>query len=91
MSKVVFRNSDRKAVRALLKEVGKERYYCALDDAGLSQSKPLGLSGFFFEYETGTGMINLYHRYPIGAVFLIMPVLGFWAVPHYGWEMARKD
>lgn len=81
----------KKAVRALLKEIGKERYECALKDAGLLEQKPITLTGFFFEFETGTGMINLYHRYPSRGVYFIMPVLGFGAVPDKNWEMTRKD
>lgn len=91
MSKVVFRNYDKKAVRRLLIEVGKERYECALKDAGIKQ-KPITLEGFYFEYEMDTGNINLnlYYRYPSRITFFIMPVLGYWAVPNSGWEMSRK-
>ncbi|HEA20898.1 MAG TPA: hypothetical protein ENH87_08260 [Pricia antarctica] len=93
MSKIVFRNYSKKAVRNLLKEVGKERYECALKDAGLYSSKPITLQGFYFEYEMDTEGIhlNLFYRYPSRVVFLIMPVLGFWSVPYEGWEMERKE
>ncbi|MBM1106047.1 hypothetical protein JQC67_07860 [Aurantibacter crassamenti] len=91
MSKIIFRNYDKNAVRQLLKEVGKERYDCALKDAGITQ-KPLTLEGFYFEYEMNTDNIelNLYYRYPSRITILIMPVLGYWAVPDGGWEILRK-
>ncbi len=92
MSKVVFRNYDKKAVRQLLLEVGQDRYECALKDAKIL-SKPLSLDGFYFEYEMNTEKIelNLFYRYPSRITFLIMPVLGYWAVPLKGWVMQRTD
>ncbi len=89
MSKVLFINSDKKAIRQLLKEIGKERYECALKDAGLSEMKPMGLDGFYVEWDNKE--VILYYRYPSGAVFKIMDVLGFWGVPNDGWEMTRKE
>ena len=47
MSKTVFRNYDIKVIKALLKEIGQERYNCALKDVGLFESKPLSMDGFF--------------------------------------------
>lgn len=90
MSKVVFRNFNKKAIRQLLKEIGKERYECAINDSEIEHN-PLSLEGFFVEYETVTQKINLYFRYPSRVDFLIMPVLGFWGVPNDGWEMHRKE
>ena len=54
--------------------------------------KPLSLDGFYFEYEMNTDDIelNLYYTFPSKVTYLIMPVLGFWAVPYEGWEMTRK-
>lgn len=89
MSRVVFRNFDNKAIRQLLKEIGKERYECALKDAGID-SKPMSMEGFFVEYETETSKVNLYYKYPSRTIFLIMPVHGFWGVPNDGWELHRK-
>jgi hypothetical protein len=89
MSITVFRNYDKKAIRSLLKEIGKERYECALKDAGI-ETRPLSLEGFYVEYETDTQDINLYYKYPSRIVFLLLPVLGFWAVPNEGWEIHRK-
>jgi hypothetical protein len=86
----VFRNSDLTAIRQLLREIGKERYECALKDQGIEQ-KPLGMDGFFVEYEVATKDINLYYKYPSKITLFIMPVLGFWAVPNEGWELSRKD
>ena len=55
----------------MLKEVGKERYECALKDAGLYSSRPITLQGFYFEYEMDTEGIhlNLFYRYPSRVVF----------------------
>jgi len=88
MSKVVFRNHDKKAIRLLLKEIGKERYEVALMDAGLAEMKPLGLTEFYIEWNNQD--VHLYHRYPSGTIFFIVDVLGFWAVPNDGWIMERK-
>ncbi|WP_339725710.1 hypothetical protein [Maribacter stanieri] len=89
MSKIVFQNHDIKAIKLLLKEIGKERYDCALKDAGIIQ-KPLSMTGFYVEYECDTKNINLYHKYPSNIVLFIMSVLGFWRVPHDNWQMIRK-
>ena len=89
MSKVVFKNSDKKAIRQLLKEIGKDRYEGALKDAGLSEMKPMGLDGFYIEWDNMD--VTLYYRYPSGTVFKLMDVLGFWGIPSDGWELTRKD
>mgnify|MGYP003630445394 CR=1 FL=1 len=89
-TKEVFRNYDIKRIKMLLKEIGQERYNAALEDVGLKDSKPLGMKGFFVEYEVNTKDVNLYHRYPSGVEMFIMPVLGYWAIPHKDWELIRK-
>ena len=91
MSIVMFRNRDTEAIKILLKEIGKARYECALKDAGLLEQRPISMSGFYVEYRTDTQDINLYYRYPSNTVFFIMPVLGFWGVPHNNWELHRSD
>ncbi len=90
MSKIVFRNYDKKAIKDLLREIGKERFECALEDAGIKE-KPLSMEGFFVEFETDALDINLYYRYPSRTTFFLMPVLGFWRVPKNLWVMERKD
>lgn len=75
----------------LLKEIGQERYEAALDDAGLISMKPLTMKGFFVEYEIETKDVNLYYRYPSRIEKYIMPVLGYWAVPHTDWVLERKE
>ncbi|MFT5737343.1 MAG: hypothetical protein ACJAU2_001840 [Maribacter sp.] len=89
MSEIIFRNYDLTAIRQLLKEVGKERYECALKDQGIEQ-KPLGMNGFFVEFEVDTKDINLYYKYPSKVTLFIMPVLGFWGVPIDEWVLTRK-
>tara|TARA_R110001606_G_scaffold260183_2_gene407961 strand:+ start:21189 stop:21470 length:282 start_codon:yes stop_codon:yes gene_type:complete len=89
-TKEVFRNYDIKRIKMLLKEIGKERYEAALDDAGLKHSRPLGMSGFFVEYDIESRDVNLYYKYPSRVEIFIMPVLGFWAVPSTDWELLRK-
>ncbi len=91
MSKLVFINRDKKQIRNLLKEIGKEKYECALKDVGLFESKPITLEGFYVQYEVKTQKVSLYHRYPSRVSFFIMDVLGFWAVPTFGWERVRKE
>ena len=90
MSKTVFRNYDIKVIKALLKEIGQERYNCALKDVGLFESKPLSMDGFFVEYETDTHDVNLYYKYPSRIICYIIPVLGFWNVPIDNWVRERK-
>jgi hypothetical protein len=87
MSKIAFRNYDKQAIKALLKEMGKDRYECALRDVGLSDMKPMGLTGFFIEWNDME--VRLYHRYPSGTELFIVDVLGFWAVPNEGWVRVR--
>lgn len=87
---IVFRNYDLSSIRQLLKEIGKERYECALKDQGIEQ-KPLGMDGFFVEFEVDTKEINLYYKYPSKITLYIMPVLGFWGVPTNHWEKHRKE
>ena len=87
MSKVIFRNYNKKATRLLLKEIGKERYENALKDVGLSEMKPMSLEGFYVEWNDNE--VLLYHRYPSGTIFCIIDVLGFWAVPYDEWIMER--
>ena len=88
MSKVVFRHTDLKIIKLLLKELGKERYDCALQDAGLSKSKPITMSGFFLECDEGN--IDLHYTYPSGTSFKLMTVLGMQRIPFEGWELVRK-
>ncbi|TDS20648.1 hypothetical protein DFQ03_0153 [Maribacter caenipelagi] len=90
MSKTVFRNYDIKCIKALLKEIGKERYEHALKDLDLHKQKPISMNGFFVEYETDTHDVYLYYKYPSRVIFKIMPVLGFWNVPHEHWVRERK-
>ncbi|MDF4203890.1 hypothetical protein PXD56_13030 [Maribacter sp. SA7] len=91
MSITVFRNYDIKSIKGLLKEIGQERYECALKDLGLLEQRPISMKGFFVEYETDTQDIYLYYRYPSRVVFKILPVLGFWQVPHDHWVRERKE
>lgn len=87
MSKENFRNSDRTAIKRLLMEIGKNRYECALVDAGLSDMKPIGMDGFYVEWIDGNR--HLWYGYPIGKCYMLMDVLGYWAVPLLGWERVR--
>lgn len=89
MSKEIFKNSDNNAIRQLLTEIGKERYEAALMDAGLSEMKPIGLDGFYVEWEDKN--VTLFYMYPSGTVFELMDVLGYWGVPNLGWERLRKE
>ncbi|TDT46918.1 hypothetical protein CLV90_0982 [Maribacter spongiicola] len=89
MSEIVFRNYDITAIKKLLKEIGKERYEAALLNRSITQ-KPLVMKGFFVEFEVNTKDVNLYYRYPSRITLFIMPVLGYWAVPTFGWELYRK-
>lgn len=86
---IVFRNNDVKAIKKLLKEIGVERYKCALKDEGISQP-PISMNGFYLEYDTSTGNIGLFHKYPSKITLFIMSVLGYWSLPIGGWEMVRK-
>lgn len=91
MSIIVFRNYNIKCIKALLKEIGKERYECALRDSGLMAQKPISMQGFYVEYETDTNDIYLYYRYPSQVTFKIMPVLGFWNLPYDDWVRELKN
>lgn len=89
MSKIVFQNHDSKAIKLLLKEIGGERYKCALKDEGITQP-PITMHGFYLEFELDTKNINLYHTYPSRVTLFIMSVLGYWRVPVDNWQMIRK-
>ncbi|CAM4411252.1 hypothetical protein [Zobellia nedashkovskayae] len=89
MSNVVFQITDITAIKLLLKEIGEERYNCALKDNGLSDMKPLTMHGFYIEWDNGN--IDLYYRYPSGKSFKLMTVLGLQRVPFKGWELVRKN
>ena len=89
MSKVVFQHTDTKVIKLLLKEIGVERYNCALEDAGLSKMKPIAMHGFYIEWDNGN--IDLHYRYPSNTSFKLMTVLGFQRIPFKGWELVRKN
>lgn len=84
MSKLIFRNQDKKAIRLLLKEIGKERYECALSDADLP-GDPLSMEGFYIEFHPKEMDFILYYMFPAGVSFRIMEVNGYWAIPDHGW------
>jgi len=88
MSKVVFRNYDKKSIKLLMKEIGKERFTAAVLDSGM-ESLPLSMEGFFVEFEPDKNDFVFYYRYPSGVVFRLMSVLGFWAVPEEKWVKER--
>lgn len=88
MSKEIFINKDKKQIKHLIKEIGKERYEAALKDVGLHEMKPISMDGFYVEWADKE--ISLYYRYPSGTEFFIMDVLGFWGVPVEGWIRIRK-
>lgn len=88
MSKVVFRNYDKKSIKELMKEIGKERFTAAVLDSGM-ESVPLTMEGFFIEYEPESVDFIFYYRYPSGVSFKLMSVLGFWAVPERMWVRER--
>ena len=87
MSKIVFKNQDKKAIKLLLREIGKERYEIALKDADVLDMKPITMSGFYVVWDDKD--VHLYYRYPSGTEVFIMDVLGFWNVPKKGWELIR--
>ncbi|UII79987.1 hypothetical protein [Flagellimonas sp. CMM7] len=88
MSKEVFRNYDKKAIKSLIREMGKERFDCAIKDSGM-ESRPLTMEGFFIEFQPDKEDFILYYMYPSRVVFKIISVLGFWAVPDSGWVKER--
>mgnify|MGYP000530697681 CR=1 len=90
MSRTVFRNYDKVAIRLLLKDIGSERYKAALADQKIDQP-PLEMKGFFVEYDTLNQAVSLYYKYPSRTILFIMSVLGYWSVPQNGWERHRKD
>ena len=87
---VVFKNYDTKAIKELLKEIGQERYKCALKDEGLENQPPINMKGFYIEFDVKTENIGLYYKYPSNVETFIMDVLGYWRLPDKGWEMIRK-
>lgn len=90
MSKIVFRNHNKLAIKKLLLEIGKERYEEALKDSSIPH-KPLSMEGFFVEYDVKTQDIGLFYKYPSRIEFYIMPVLGYWAIPQNDWIITRQD
>ena len=90
MSKLIFRNDNKAAIRKLLEEIGVERYECALKDEKIDQ-KPLGMKGFYIDFIPKTGEYKLFHTYPSGVTLFIMDVLGYWRIPGSGWERILED
>ncbi len=90
MSNLVFRNYDKKAIRTLLKEMGKERYECAIKDADLP-GNPLSMDGFYIEFHPKKMDFVLYYTFPVGVTFKLLVVNGFWAIPDNGWVKKRVE
>ncbi len=88
MSKEVFRNYDKKSIKNLMLEMGKERFTCAIEDSGM-EGMPLTMEGFYIEFVAENDDFILNFRYPSGVVFKLMSVLGFWAIPDKGWVKER--
>lgn len=78
----IYRNYDLKAIKILLKEIGRYRYEIALEQMKIQQP-PLGMKGFYLE--TNMECTFLKYRYPIGVTITIMKVDEFEQIPETGW------
>lgn len=84
----IFVHRETKAIMALIREIGKQRYLAALQDVGLvGELKPKRSDDFFLEWENGD--TYLCHQYPMGQKRRIMNVIGYQGIPIQGWERAR--
>lgn len=90
MSKLVFRNYNKKAIKNLMREMGKERFECALKDSGMP-NKPDSMEGFYLEFRVPEQDHYLIYMYPSETTFELMVVNGFWAIPQEGWELKRVE
>ncbi len=82
MSNFIFRNFDKKAIKHLLKEIGRYRYDMALEQMKIQQP-PISMDGFYLE--ANPACIFLCYKYPSRITTKIMKVDGFAGVPSSGW------
>ena len=87
MSKIVFRNNNTKAIKNILKQIGKDDYIIALKENGLIEQPPTSMSGFYLEFDVDSRDIDIWHQYGGGYRFKIISALGYWEIPNEGWEM----
>jgi len=88
MSKILYRNYDTKAIKELLKEIGKHRYEQALENMKVRQ-KPLGMQGWYLE--ATDNYLKLCYKYPSRIVLMLMDVDRFKGIPVKGWERIKKQ
>ena len=86
MNKRKFINKDKKAIKQLLKEIGKHRYELALEMMQIKQP-PISMSGFYLEATDDA--ILLCYRYPSRFETTIMKVQDFENLPAEGWELKK--
>lgn len=91
MSKKVFINNNKKAIKAILDKIGKEAYYEALKKQGLEEQKPISMNGFYLQFEVDSKDLDIWYRYPGGLKVKLLSALGYWEVPVKGWEMDWKE
>ena len=84
MKTTLFQNDDQKAIRILLKEIGRYRYDRELERQGFGDQKPLTMSGFYLE--ANESCTFLCYKYPSRIIVKIMRVDEFMQIPKEGWR-----
>ena len=87
MSILLFRNHNRKAIREILKKIGKMKYESALKEQNLHDQPPISMSGFYLEFDVETKDVDIWHQYGGGHCFKIISAIGYRELPSEGWEM----
>jgi len=87
MKQIKYRNSDKKAIKILMREIGAYRYEIALEQMKVEQ-RPISMEGFYLE--ANNDCIFLCHRYPSGYILKLMKVEQFEMLPRDGWELIKS-
>jgi hypothetical protein len=87
MSKILYRNYDTKAIKELMKEIGKHKYQQALENMQV-RHRPLGMQGWYLE--ATDSYLKLCYMYPSRIVLVLMDVDRFIRIPVKGWERTKQ-
>jgi len=83
---IIYRNYDRKTIRALIVEIGEVKYKEALENMKVIQP-PISMNGWYLEADRFG--LKLCHRYPIGHILKLMDVDKYRNIPREGWERIK--
>ncbi len=87
MKHIKYRNSAKKAIKILMREIGAYLDATALEQMKVEQ-RPISMEGFYLE--ANDDCIFLCHRYPSGYILKLMKVEQFEMLPRDGWELIKS-